>query len=515
MSAKKTMRKRNRRSVALDDSDEDDDTTGSASGTATGFLTPTTVASSGTVEKVTDLPVPMVEAEPKKQRTPPQPAVLPESSRTSSSIQQSSIQQKRPPQVLASPAKKGRTPTTPPKNDNVTSDSTPTKERNVRRMDSRAQLRMSGNTIGIFVLSDKVSFVQQTGQITKLWTVVLPSGEHASLHLEDAAHDRADLYDSLTPFAYVELQGVASKKTPEHNCVFLRMTTGERRLYFNSKLTSDSITDLDARHHFKVPPMGPYNTLTEETRGDNCLHETLAFAVTNASKSVNFDRHHRTSTRQMELMFEDGMKMDAIFYGHHAKREWKFAGRFDLVFVLHAKQEGGRIIVNESSVLSSSAPYWFTGDVADFDEVREIPAGGIEEMVDMVEVYSDPERGAGFIANLTEKSSLVQPKLRIEGDVVSVDERMPTLCNGNNGNYLAFKIKVSQVAPKEAEVVAFGKQAEDLANTSLKDYMRMSEEDKEEVVAKIRQATVRITASAEWYPPTSSYQFKAKTIELL
>ena len=109
----------------------------------------------------------------------------------------------------------------------------------------------------------------------------------------------------------------------------------------------------------------------------------------------------------------------------------------------------------------------------------------------------------------------MQPKIHIEGDVVSVDDRMPTLCNGANGNYMAFKFKVSQLAPKEAEVVAFGKQAEELANITLKDFMRMSEDDKEEVVAKIRQSTVRVRASAEWYPPTSSYQFKAKSIELL
>ena len=78
-------------------------------------------------------------------------------------------------------------------------------------------------------------------------------------------------------------------------------------------------------------------------------------------------------------------------------------------------------------------------------------------MVDLLEVFGDPERGAGFIANLTEQSALVNPKIRIEGDVTSVDERMPTLGNGQNGPYLAFKVKVFQLAPKEAEVVAFGK----------------------------------------------------------
>ena len=220
-------------------------------------------------------------------------------------------------------------------------------------------------------------------------------------------------------------------------------------------------------------------------------------------------------TRQIEVCFDDGLKMDAMLYGHHAKRTWDFTSKFPLVFALHAKQEGGRIILNESTVVTETPPYWFTGQVEDFAHVRELPDGGIEEMVDLIEVFEDPERGAGFVANLTERSALVKPKMKIEGDVVAVDDRMPNVCNGASGPYLAFKVKVSQHAPKEAEVVAFGKQAEELANTSVKDFMRMSEDEKEAVVAGVRQATVRIMASAEWYAPGNTYQFKAKKVELL
>jgi hypothetical protein len=64
-------------------------------------------------------------------------------------------------------------------------------------------------------------------------------------------------------------------------------------------------------------------------------------------------------------------------------------------------------------------------------------------------------------------------------------------------------------------VVAFGKQAEDLANTTVKDFEEMSEDEREAIVAGVRQATVRIEASAEWHAPTSTCQFKAKKIELL
>ena len=435
-----------------------------------------------------------------------------------SSIIPAAKKSRSPPKVVRRNAERATvrrnvSPSTPSKN--AATAGTPTKASRIHRATKRSELRMSANTVSVFVLTDMVSFVQQTGQITKLWTVVLPSGEHILLHLEDAAHDCAGMYKSLEPFAYVELQGVSTRKTPEHNCIFLRINAAERRLFFNTPLQSGSISELADGNVFEIPPLLPYNEISEATRGDNCLHESLVFAVTNAAASVHLDKYHRTFSRQMQVTFEDGLTMDAMFYGFHAKREWNFAGRFELVFVLHAKQEGGRIIINESSVLTTTPPHWFTGEEGDFDAARTIPANGVEEMVDLLEVFADPERGAGFISNLTEKSALVQPKIHIEGDVVSVDDRMPTLCNGANGNYMAFKFKVSQLAPKEAEVVAFGKQAEELANITLKDFMRMSEDDKEEVVAKIRQSTVRVRASAEWYPPTSSYQFKAKSIELL
>ena len=410
-------------------------------------------------------------------------------------------------------ARRNDSPSTPTKN--AATAGTPPPATRIHPADKRTELRMSQNIVFAFVLSDMVSFVQQTGQITKLWTVVLPSGEHIVLHLEDAAHDCAALYKSLQRFAFVKLQGVSTRKTPEHNCMFPSVNGAERRLFFNTSLQPDSITDLEEKDHFEIPAIGAYNDISAATQGDTCLHETLVFVVTNAAASVHFDKYHRAISRQLQITFECGLTMDALFYGHYAKREWTFADRFELLFVLHAKQEGGRILINESSVVTTTPPHWFTGDEGDFDAVRAVPDSGVEEMVDLLEVFADPERGAGFISNLTEKSALVQPKVIIEGDVASVDDRMPTLCNGANGNYMAFKFKVSQLAPKEAEVVAFGKQAEELANTTLKDFMRMSEDDQEEVVAKIRQSTVRVRASAEWYPPTSSYQFKAKKIELL
>ena len=490
---------------------------------------------------------------PNKSATPAQPAERTESPATpskmadasSSQIEPRSKKPRTPPKVVArsgeraSPKKKlapfDATKTNAPP-------ATPPKTQRVHVATKRSELRMTGNTVRAYVLTDMVSFVQQPGQVTKLWIVVLQSGEHVVLHLEDDAHDRAELFESLAPFAFVELHGVSTKKTPEHNCVFLRASSAERRLYFNTTLKTTSIVELQDIENFDIPPLLQYNEISDATRGDNRYHQTLVFAVTNAATSVHFDRHNRTITRQMEVVFDDGLKMDAIFYGHHAKPQWTFEDRFQVLFVLHAKQEGGRIIVNESSVVSTSPPHWFTGDLEDFDNARTIPAGGVDEMIDLVEVFNDPERGAGFIANLTEKSALVHPKIRIEGDVISVDERMPVLGQGANGPYMAFKIKVpvfvhwsvvlchnlltpkqllsviikvSQLAPKEAEVVAFGKQAEELADTSLKVFIGMSDDEREEVVAKIRQSTVRINASAEWYPPTSTYQFKAKKIELL
>jgi uncharacterized membrane protein YtjA (UPF0391 family) len=76
------------------------------------------------------------------------------------------------------------------------------------------------------------------------------------------------------------------------------------------------------------------------------------------------------------------------------KREWTCAGRFEILFVLRVKQEGGRIIINEPIVLTTTPPRWFTGEEGDFGAARAIPASGVEGMVGLLVALADPERTA-------------------------------------------------------------------------------------------------------------------------
>jgi len=196
-----------------------------------------------------------------------------------------------------SPSINSTSPATPPKVQRVEKVPNSTPPRQYRPVQKRSELRMSKNTVHIFVLTKMVSFVQHNGVVTKMWIVVIPSGEHVVLHLEDCAHDLYTHYGSLVQFGYAKLDGVSSKKTPNRNCVFLRICASERRMYYNMPMTSLNIVELDEADHFDVPSLLPYNEISAATSGDSRLHETLVFAVVNAAINVHFDRHNRISTR--------------------------------------------------------------------------------------------------------------------------------------------------------------------------------------------------------------------------
>ncbi len=240
------------------------------------------------------------------------------------------------------------------------------------------------------------------------------------LYLENDAHDLSDLYGDLNVGKVVSLFDVCSRRVVSHNRIHSLMNE-ERMLFFDSCLTNESITVLPAEDGFGIPLDIAYNCF-----GGNCLettifHDCVVFVLKSVGKDIHEDVRLDCYLRVAEGALSEDVTKEVIFYGFHAKKGWSFAQKCPLCYVTCVREENGKIIVSEGSIVSEECPAWFTDDVSIFDSLRVIPSDGVQyTATDELSLLTDPECGAGYIGEMNTQSALFKPCMLICGDVQSL-----------------------------------------------------------------------------------------------